>query len=415
ALQRALTTSPVLAQARARLAEARYKVDEAYVPAYPTLDLTATYFRQYPSLTFPGGTTIVAADNYNVTTVVRQALYTFGRLRWGALAAELAERSAREDFRKEAEALLTRTSLAYLDLLVAQEDEAIQQDQVEARLAHLSDAEKLFAAGVVARFDVIKSQADVLQARQDLLVAANRRQLAEASLASLVGLPPGTSLVAEPVPEAPPPPQSPDEGLQRALERRPELTSLAWAVEAARARVRLAQAQDSPNLSLQSQYVRRNATGFSTEYQWVTSVILSVPLFDGGLSAARAGQAEAVVAQLQAGLEEQRRLVRLEVQSAWLDLRTNFERIAVAQKNLEQAEEALRVARVRYQAGVGSNLEQTDAETAWTRARLELATARFRHQAAYARWLQAVSGDYAVPIPPAGEGQAAAAGEGSPP
>ncbi|MEW6283080.1 MAG: TolC family protein [Candidatus Eremiobacterota bacterium] len=402
ALTMAMENSPILKEYRSRVREAGYAVDEAFVPAFPTVGFTGTYTRIHPEVSFPGSggrVTISPADNYNLGLTLRQTIYSFGRLRWGTEAAELNRKAVEQDYRRELERLMLDASLAYGQVLLAERGVDIATENLKARELQLRDAEVLFEAGKVARFDVLQGQADLSAARQASLVATNELNLARARLLSLLGEPTDRPLELTPFDMTRAPEADLLQGRQRALEQRPELVALNFAVDAAQARANYQAAQDNPNLSLQSVAAKRNVTGFAAGETVTTALTLEIPLFDGGLSAAREAQALEVMQQLTQSREQTRRTVLLEVEQAYLDLRSACDQMAVARQTVEQASEANRVANVRYKAGVSTSLELQNSIAALSQARLGLARAEFDHWSAVCRWYRAVSGEYPVPIP----------------
>lgn len=402
ALATALDNSPVLKEYESRIREARYQVDEAYVQANPTVDFAASYRRISPevAIMFQGQSVVVTPEhNYNLALTLNQAIYTFGRLKWSTLAAELQVRARVQEYRQQAEEILREVWVAYHTVLLAQEAVVIAEDRVAAQRAQLVDSENLYEAGVVARFDVLRNQAELSRVEQILLEAQNQVLVAKANLRTAMGLPPTypLELVSTDLPPPPPPDWTP--GLEQALEERPELEALRWAVEAGQARVRFEETQDNPRLDLQSQATKQNVTGFAAGEQWTTSLVFSVPLFDGGLSKARRNQAEEGVRQLQQNLEQVRRAVVLEVERAYLELVNTWKTMEVASRQLEEQTEALRVARVRYKEGISTNVELLDSQTAFSQAQFSVAEARFQYQEAWAAWRRAISGEYPVEVP----------------
>jgi len=403
AMRTSVDHSPRLEEFRARTREARAKVDEAYVPAYPTATFNAQYQNIQPQVSFPGADgsnfIITPTHNYQLSLVINQAIYTFGRLKWGALTAEMAELSSQESYRNEVEQLFQDVATAYNAAILAEDAVTIADDRVRSQEQQLKDSRNLFEGGVVARFDVVRSEAELSRVRQVQIQAQTEVKLARDRLLTRMGLPVGTPLLLERLELPGPPPTDLEAASRRALELRPEMGVLRWAVESAKARVSFEDSQNSPNLSLNSTATERNVTGFVPGQQVVTGIVFSVPLFDGGLSEAKMEQAVQIVAQLIQQQEATRRNILLEVREAYNTLLNNWEKIAVAVKTVEQSEEALRVANVRYRAGVSTNVELLSAQTDYSQARFSLATARYEYQAAWARWRRVISGDYPVSVP----------------
>lgn len=397
AQQEALTHSPLLREAASRQREARYKVDEAYTQAYPTVAINAGANRVTPPVIVNvAGQSIEVSPEYNYTAglTLRQTIYTFGRLKWSAAAAELNERAVLAEAESRQAQVLEEVTLAYYDTLLTQEAVAIAEDLVKAREAHLRDAVQLVNAGVAAQFDVKRDEASLAQGQQQLLEARNRANLARVRLFTLLERPDrGEQL--EPAPSELPLPTP--TAVEVALQQRPDLQASRWAVQAAEARYHLAEAQDAPNLGLQTDYVTRNAAGFVQPNQWTVGLNLQIPLFDGGLAEARAGQAREVTEQLRALLQQAERNARLELESLRLEAANRRERIEVARRSIESAAEALRIARLRYQNGLSTNVELLDAQAAYTAAQQDLVAARYQYLQALTRWQRATGNPRSTP------------------
>jgi outer membrane protein TolC len=98
-------------------------------------------------------------------------------------------------------------------------------------------------------------------------------------------------------------------------------------------------------------------------------------IFDGGAAVARARQSETDIQIDEVAFANQRNAVRLEVEQAFFDLQANEENIATSEKAVELAEESLRLARLRFQAGVGTQTDVIQAQTELTTARGNFLTA----------------------------------------
>ena len=257
--QEALLHSPNLREGESRVRESRYKVDEAYTLVHPTVQLTANGSRVTPPVEYGiGGVTLVTVQpeySYSAGLSLRQTLLTFGRWRWAAASAELNEKAVQADLQDRRLRVLEEASLAYYEALAAAEQVSVAKDQVTARQAHLGEAIKRAEAGPGTRFEIKRDEAALAQAEQTLLEARNRAELARVRLFTLIDRPDrGESL--ETVEELPPPPNEP---LESALARRYDLAASRWGVDAAEARVSLAESQDAPNLGLQTDYTTRRS------------------------------------------------------------------------------------------------------------------------------------------------------------
>lgn len=400
AFRRALDHSPTLEEYLSRIRESDYKIDEAYTLVSPTVNFRGQYRRVEPAVQFPGsGLVIVPADNYQFSLVIDQAIYTFGRLKWSAMAEKLTRRSRQEEYLNQLNLLVQETASRYFQAALAQELVAISRADLEAREANEKVSKLLFEQGVVARFDLLRNQSEASNSRQRLLEAENALTVARAKLMSILGESPETPVVLQNVALKSPENIALEQERQKALEQRPELRALRWARQAAEARIKLAESQNNPRLSLQNQTINQNAAGFSPGTQNTTFLNLDIPLFDGGVSRAQARQAEEAALQLGKMVEQQERAVLLELEELAGTLQQRWKAIEVAEVNVAQASEALRVAELRYQNGISTNVELLDAQAAELRAKFTLAEAISRYHTARWQWWRATVGEYPVDVP----------------
>ena len=118
---------------------------------------------------------------------------------------------------------------------------------------------------------------------------------------------------------------------------------------------------------------------------------VTLNLYDGGEARARAREAEANIAIAETNFANQRNQIRLDVEQAYSQLQSNFENIQTASVALEQAREALRLARLRFQAGVGTQTEVIDSETRLTQAEGDRVNAILSYNRALAQLQRAIS------------------------
>lgn len=404
AMSEALQDAPSLEKIDSRIRQAEYRVQEAFTPAYPTANFEAQYSRIEPPVSFPGGTVISPPNNYRFTLVLRQAIFTFGRMKWNVLATKLGKRVVQEEYRAELNRLIFLVAQRYTEALIAQEQVANAQDDFEAQLANLRRSELLFEQGVAAKFDVLRNSSAASAAQQTLIEAQTNESIAKARLLSLLDQPLRRKLQLEAIPLKPPVDDFHlAESKMYALETRPDLRSLRWAVEQAKAQVEVAETSNNPSLDLINTTTNQNATGFSPGTSNTTAIVLSVPLFDGGVSHFQKEQAVESVRQLTYDLEQAERDAVLQVEELYRQLKDRWRAISVAEENVVQAEEALRVAVLRYENGISTNVELLESQSARTIARFQLAQAKSNFILSKWSFWQATAGEFPVevPLPPA--------------
>ena len=163
------------------------------------------------------------------------------------------------------------------------------------------------------------------------------------------------------------------------MKLRPEVQEARENVRRNQNLVRFEQRARWPFLSLTGGYtLTPDASGLASEdYGWRVGAGLSLNLFDAGLIRSRVREARAGVESAEARLEQAQLNVARQVRTAILNVREAVERRQTTTANVRQALEAHRIAQVRYQAGVGTNLEVTDALFALTDARTNQVNAEY--------------------------------------
>lgn len=261
-----------------------------------------------------------------------------------------------------------RRAVAYICAVLYLRASALEERVVDARLQHqtaqrlLERARVQKAAGTVPGIEVLRAEVEEQAQRQRVIYFQAEAAKSRLDLGRAVGLPPGTELVlAAQVGFAPLDPQELPLALARARERRADLRSLEHRIAAAQQQRKAAKAERLPVGRFNAHYARSGPEASDLERTFATSFVLAIPLFEGGRSAARAQEAEAQIAKLEAQRDDLLLGIDQEVRAAFLDLNAADERARVAQRTVELAQEQLRQAEDRFAAGVASNLEVVQA------------------------------------------------------
>jgi outer membrane protein TolC len=184
--------------------------------------------------------------------------------------------------------------------------------------------------------------------------------------------------------------------IRRALEARPELSELRARLEAATAAIEVAKSGGRPALVFSGGPNYGNSVGGtstgSAAAGWSVTLAATVPLFDGGVTAQRVREAELRVEQLRVGEAQLRQAIELDIRRALLTYGSAAEELATADKTVEQAEEGLRIANVRFAAGVSTNLEVILAQAAQSQAAGNRIQALFNVNVARAQLERAAGG-----------------------
>jgi outer membrane protein TolC len=262
----------------------------------------------------------------------------------------------------------------------------VAQERRTSAVEQLRVARARFESDVSPRFDVIRAEAELANADQDVIVAQNEVALAEAALNTALGREVTTPIRLNPETGTPPADVPFDAAREAALRNRPQLEAIRKTIEAGRQEVRARRRENYPQVGLSGGYNRPNPGGFaSTAYRYEVGLVMTFPFFDNGLTKGRVREAEAGVEADRQVLEQARQQVELDIRQAQLQINEALQRVRTAEQEQRSAREALRVAEVRYRAGVGTTVEVTDAQVAVARAGQNLANARFDYETAVAR------------------------------
>ncbi len=397
----ALKTHPLLRLSLKQLEAARARLEQTKAQWRPELTFNGIQRRQGPTVSFvvplpppapPRSVEIIKRDTRTLTAEFRQSLLTFGRSSASIQSAASQVNAVSATVQATRSQLILLVTEAYANVLAAQALEEVAQQSVERVKEVLRIAKARYEAGVAPKFDVLRAEAELAAAEEQLLSARNGVALAKANLNQLLGRPTDAPIEVAPLPEPmdiPPEVLRSEPFIKQALAHRPELKSSEWQIKAAQELVRLAQADRKPVLLLTGNYTRQTATGFAEDYQWGVNLVVQFPIFDSGRRESLVREREATLEQAIAQREQLERQVALEVEQAVRNLQVALQRLKTARAALVSAEEAYRLAQVRYEAGVGTQVEILDAQVALTRARAAEVQALYDAHKAFARLVYA--------------------------
>jgi OMF family outer membrane factor len=333
------------------------------------------------------------------TVEVGYDIYTSGRRPAQIRAAERQMRSDELQVEVALEQLRLDVATAYYNLQQADEGVRIGQSAVRNAEASLRDAQALERAGLGTRFDVLRSQVQLANSQQDLTRAFGQQQIRRRELAQTLAVSSVVDLAAaDPVRIAGKWDIPLEQTILLAFKNRAELEQLLAQREAAQFQKKVALAALGPTVSLSVQYNvlnnLRDNLGFGDGYSVTAGMNWNI--FDGGAAQARASQQDANIATVETQFAQSRERIRLQVETAYSTLTTSLQNIETNKQALVQAREALRLARLRFQAGVGTQTEVINSENDLTRAEGNLVTAILDYNRALASLTRSVTN---LPIP----------------
>ncbi len=334
---------------------------------------------------FPGFPKLIGPFNvFDARVSVTQAVVDVGaieRLRSRVQALSAAKYDA-QDARDTV--VLAVTNL-YLEAVAGLSRIEAAEAQVNTARALFDQATDMKQAGTVAGIDVLRAQVELETQQQSLIVLRNDHAKQKLSLARAIGIDPRQPIeLTDRVGYHMLPPLTPDEAINRALGQRPDLMAATAQVAAAELQKRAAETDRLPSLHVNANYgpVGQTASGALVTYAMGAEV--HVPIFENGQAHAHTLQAEAELRQRRAQLDDLKRQVQYEVQTALLDLGAADERVRVAEHTVTLATDTQTQAQDRFKAGVASNLEVVQAQESVARARENYITSVYEHNLAKA-------------------------------
>jgi len=324
---------------------------------------------------------------YAARLALQYPLYTGGRLESQIALAEANLRGARAVFARAQQQILFSAQQSYLQALLGQESVTAAQRALVQANESLRVANARVSAGAAPQFDVLQAQVAVANAEQGVIRARTSVAAAQTGLNATLGLSQDTPLELADTLEPRAVPGTMQDAIARGLRDRPELAEVASRMAAAQAGMELAASGGRPNVIVGAGYDVGNANGTATSISgaWSATLGVTLSLYDGGITRERIREARLRLEQLKVFDAQIRQQVELEVRQAWLALDQAAGELAAATKAVEQGREAARLAGVRYQAGVGTQLELLSAQALLSQAELALASARFSQNLARIR------------------------------
>ncbi len=332
-----------------------------------------------------------------------QSIYEGGRITSALRTARLTKEQALLKYQSVIADTLLAVRVAYDDALLAEQQITVQEASVKLLTSELEDQKRRFDAGTVPRFNLLRAEVELANARPRLIRARNSYRISKNNLVNLLGfnLPKeiwediplhlSGNLEAEAVETELP------AAIAQALESRSELGVLRKAVALAKETVVTARAARKPSIQVFTGYGGRNSL-FTDDLTrdvsgWFAGAQLNWDIFDGFYTKGRIDQAQALQRRAEFDLEDSTRRIELEVRTAFSTVVEARELLESQKKVQEQAEEALRLATVRGQAGTGTQLDVLNAQTALTQARTTQIEALHDYAVAKARLEHAIGRD----------------------
>ncbi len=390
----ALSQNPDMAISRAQIEQAEAGVREAKGGRMPRLNLSLTASRTNDALNVFGAKLTQrrvlptdmadpilnnpdAVNNFNSRIELLIPVYNGGQVESYVRQAQAYTRAAQSGDRVARQQLVKQVLMAYQGVHTARAYIKVANEGRAAAEEMVRITEKLHKQGMAVKSDILSARVNLEDMRIKLIEARNAEATALDQLKLLIGRSLDAPLnVADPVSPA----LLAGDGAalrKQAAETNPGLRALREQVDAARAAVEAARAGKSPqfNVSLRQEWNDRTL-GFDAN-SYMMAGVLSWNAFDGGTTQAGVDRAEARRSELAAKLRQAEEGIGFQATDARRKAMEAEERTAVRQLAVEQAEEAQRLVKMRYENGIAPLLELLSAQAQLDKARADLVAARY--------------------------------------
>lgn len=296
-------------------------------------------------------------------------------------AQQASEQATHED-------VVLVTDQAFYSALEAQAVLRVAQQTVATRQATQRQIGQLTKNNLRSTLDQSFADVDVSQAKLLVLDAQNNADASMAALDAVLGLDHTESYtLVIGATEPPPPPPDVNVLVNLALQQRPDLLALTRTSESQR---KLSRAQNEQRLPTISALGTVGGTPVRTGQYYIASwdgavaANINIPIFNGFLYRSQAKETQLRAQATDAQARQLRDIIVRDVHTAWLAANNSFARIGVTQQLLSQANLSMKLAQARYNLGLSSIVELTDAQLAQTQADIGHTNAEYGYRAALA-------------------------------
>jgi outer membrane protein len=386
----AIKNHPQVATARNVAAAAEQHVIQAKSTYYPTIDGEITN-TQANTLSRIGAGLLPASALFNRDgegLQLAQLVTDFGRRSNLVANSRLLAQAADQNTQATTYDVVYGVNKAYFGVLQAKAYVGVALETVKARQTLTDQVVALANANLKSQVDVEFAKVNLAEAQLMLIRAQDAVKRAYVDLARALGEDRSVEYQLEEAPAAPPPTDSTDPLVNEAIQNRPELHELRLRLAAAQRFEEAERDLKHPNISLIAvggtlPYINQMPRTAPYGYEGV-GVNVDIPVFNGHLFSARAAAAHYESLAEDQRLRDQQQAIERDVRTAWITASTAYQSIPVTEQFLKSAQLALELATGRYNLGLSSIVEITQAQLNLTQAQIENVSAKYDYQSAYA-------------------------------
>ncbi|WP_416183806.1 TolC family protein [Megasphaera sp.] len=403
-VQMALDYNRDIKNSQYALKKAEYAINQAQAGKKPTVDYNfgAQRSRATDAATYSRAASLMGSANsisnaFSNGISVNIPLYTGGLVEGKIDVAKLGKTNAQEEILRVEQATKYSAIEGYYGLLAYQELQGVYHEAVDNLQGHLDNVQAQYNVGTKAKVDVLSSAVSLANAKTTAITADNNVAIAESNLNNILGLPLETKLnLADHQLPFDTYNISLQEATDYAMKYRPEVLQAAIAVQEAERNIDIANAGNRPTVAITggNDWADNTFPGIdANKRSWKVAAGVTYSLYDGGATKAKVNQAKQDLLVARETEQKTREAVQLEVKQAYLNIRSAAQKVEETQTVVDQARENYRIQNIRYQAGVGINLDVLDAQLSLNKAQVNHIQALYDYNVGIAKLEQVMGVD----------------------
>lgn len=403
-VQMALDYNRDIKNSQYALKKAEYAINQAQAGKKPTVDYNfgAQRSRATDAATYSRAASLMGGANsvsnaFSNGISVNIPLYTGGLVEGQIDVAKLGKTNAQEEILRVEQATKYSAIQGYYALLAYQELQGVYHEAVDNLQGHLDNVQAQYNVGTKARVDVLSSAVSLANAKTTAITADNNVAVAESNLNNILGLPLETKLnLADHQLPFDTYNISLQEATDYAMKYRPEVLQAAIAVQEAERNIDIADAGNKPTVAITggNDWADNTFPGIdANKRSWKVAAGVTYNFYDGGATKAKVNQAKQDLLVARETEQKTREAVQLEVKQAYLNIRSAAQKVEETQTVVDQARENYRIQNIRYQAGVGINLDVLDAQLSLNEAQVNHIQALYDYNVGIAKLEQVMGVD----------------------
>lgn len=403
-VQMALDYNRDIKNSQYALKKAEYAINQAQAGKKPTVDYNfgAQRSRATDAATYSRAASLMGSANsisnaFSNGISVNIPLYTGGLVEGQIDVAKLGKTNAQEEILRVEQATKYSAIEGYYGLLAYQELQGVYHEAVDNLQGHLDNVQAQYNVGTKAKVDVLSSDVSLANAKTTAITADNNVAIAESNLNNILGLPLETKLnLADHQLPFDTYNISLQEAMDYAMKYRPEVLQAAIAVQEAERSIDIADAGNKPTVAITggNDWADNTFPGIdANKRSWKVAAGVTYNFYDGGATKAKVNQAKQDLLVARETEQKTRESVQLQVKQAYLNIRSAAQKVEETQTVVDQARENYRIQNIRYQAGVGINLDVLDAQLSLNQAQVNHIQALYDYNVGIAKLEQVMGVD----------------------